>query len=164
MADKSRASHQSMASGKTAPTLTPIGHYEGKPEVPLSRSVTLIGSGPGARLQLFSSTVSKSHAIIVNCDRGCYIRDLASRMKVLVNEQPVREAVLVDGDTLQIGKFTFRYNPPPGITRSIADEPIPDAPAAAAVEVTGVEGPILLSERCLLIGRRETTDVYISDE
>src|SRR6266545_1677727 len=100
--------HQSTSSGKTAPTLTPTGKFAGKPEVPLSRTVTLVGSGAGARLQLISSTVSKSHALIVNCARGVYIRDLASRTKVLVNERDVREAVLKTGDILQIGKFQFR--------------------------------------------------------
>src|SRR5438128_1492727 len=110
MAGKSPASQQSIASGKTAPTLTPSGKFAGKPEVPLSRTVTLIGSGAGARLQLISSTVSKSHALVVNSDNGVYIRDLASRTKVLVNGQEAREAILKSGDTLQIGKFEFRFN------------------------------------------------------
>jgi hypothetical protein len=59
MAGKSPASHQSISSGKTAPTLIPTGKFAGKPEVSLSRTVTLIGSGAQSRLQLISSTVSK---------------------------------------------------------------------------------------------------------
>src|ERR1051326_9230371 len=106
MAGQSSASNLSIAEGKGAPTLTPTGRFAGKPEIPLSRTVTLIGSGAGARLQLISSTVSKSHALLVNCDRGPYVRDLASRTKLLVNEQPVREAVLHNGDIIQVGKFT----------------------------------------------------------
>src|SRR5690348_6089072 len=105
MAGKSPASHHSISSGKTAPTLTPTGKFAGKPEVPLSRSVTLVGSGAGARLQLISSSVSKSHALIVNCDRGLYVRDLASRTKVIVNGNEVREAILNEGDRIQFGKF-----------------------------------------------------------
>ena len=56
--------------GKLPPTLTPTGHFAGKPTLPISRSVTLIGSRKQARLQLISSTVSQNHALIVNADSG----------------------------------------------------------------------------------------------
>ncbi len=160
MAGKSPASLQSIASGKTAPTLTPTGKFAGKPEVPLSRTVTLIGSGAGARLQLISSTVSKSHALLVNCGNGPYVRDLASRTKVLVNGNEVREAVLKQGDSVQFGKFAFTFNQPGDGEKSESIE----APPAAQVQVTGVDSPIPLSERCLLLGRRDTCDIVIADE
>src|ERR1041385_5130876 len=100
----------SMSSGKLPPTLTPTGHFAGKPTLPISRSVTLIGSRKQARLQLISSTVSQSHALIVNADSGPYIRDLASRMGVLVNGKAVKESPLKEGDEIQVGRFTFRFN------------------------------------------------------
>src|SRR3954470_23984681 len=103
----------SMTSGKLPPTLTPTGHFAGKPTLPISRSVTLIGSRKQARLQLISSTVSQNHALIVNADSGPYIRDLASRMGITVNGQQARELSLNDGDEVQIGRFTFRFNESP---------------------------------------------------
>src|SRR5687768_18053453 len=99
--------------GKLPPTLTPTGHFAGKPTLPISRSVTLIGSRKQARLQLISSTVSQNHALIVNADSGPYIRDLASRMGVQVNGRQAPELDLNDGDEVQIGRFTFRFNASP---------------------------------------------------
>ena len=81
--------------------------------MPISRSVTLIGARKTARLQLISSTVSQTHALIVNADSGPYIRDLASRMGVQVNGRQAKELPLHDGDEVQIGHFTFRFNESP---------------------------------------------------
>jgi len=81
---QSLASDSMHPSGKLPPTLTPTGHFAGKPTLPISRSVTLIGSRKQARLQLISSTVSQNHALIVNADSGPYIRDLASREHTFV--------------------------------------------------------------------------------
>src|SRR3954470_20830780 len=103
----------SMTSGKLPPTLTPTGHFAGKPTLPISRSVTLIGSRKQARLQLISSSVSQNHALVVNADSGPYIRDLSSRTGVFVNGQQVKESPLQDGDEIQIGRFTFRFNESP---------------------------------------------------
>ena len=75
-----------------APTLTPLGHYAGRPDIALSRQVTVVGSKPGSRLHLASSTVSQSHAFIVNSTAGAYVRDLASRTHVYVNGKDHREA------------------------------------------------------------------------
>src|SRR5438105_15928467 len=86
------------------PIFTPIGKYEGKPDMALSRSVTLIGSRENARLQLVSSTVSRAHALLVNASGGAYIRDLCSREHTFVNGRQVREVALKDGDTVQIGR------------------------------------------------------------
>jgi pSer/pThr/pTyr-binding forkhead associated (FHA) protein len=162
MAGKSPASHHSISSGKTAPTLTPTGKFAGKPEVPLSRTVTLVGSGAGARLQLISSSVSKSHSLLVNCDRGVYVRDLASRTKVIVNGKDIREAVLKQGDAVQFGKFAFTFNEPPGRDDETRDQVEPPVPGQ--IEVTGVDSPIPLNERCLLLGRRDTCDIVVSDD
>src|SRR5215218_9633744 len=93
-----------------APTLTPLGHYAGRPDITLSRQVTVVGSKQGSRLHLASSTVSQSHALIVNSTAGPYVRDLSSRTHVFVNGREQREADLHDGNLLQIGKFKFQFN------------------------------------------------------
>src|SRR5688500_2188115 len=146
-------------SGKLPPTLVPTGHFAGKPALPISRSVTLIGSRKQARLQLISSTVSQNHSLIVNADSGPYIRDLASREHTLVNGVPVTEGVLSDGDQIQIGRFTFRFNESPQTQtaeeiRKIRPAPVGrielDGGAGGAGAEVGFEG------KSLLIGRRDT--------
>src|SRR6185437_1501116 len=124
-------------SGKLPPTLTPTGHFAGKPTLPISRSVTLIGSRKQARLQLISSTVSQSHALIVNADSGPYIRDLASRMGVQVNGQQAKELPLKDGDEIQIGRFTFQFNESPNAHAIATPTTAPAAPGQ--MKVDGVE-------------------------
>src|SRR5687768_17871479 len=116
--------------GKLPPTLTPTGHFSGKPTLPISRSVTLIGSRKQARLQLISSTVSQNHSLIINADSGPYIRDLASREHTLVNGIPVTEGALEDGDEITIGRFTFRFNASPHTRPSGDVRGIKPAPAA----------------------------------
>src|SRR3954470_6266377 len=154
----------SMSSGKLPPTLTPTGHFDGKPTLPISRSVTLIGSRKQARLQLISSTVSQSHALIVNADNGPYIRDLASRMGIQVNGQQAREMPLHDGDEITIGRFTFRFNESPNAQAQGAKTQKPAPAAPGRVRVEGVEYAIPIEGKSLLIGRRDTCDVHLLEE
>src|SRR2546425_8762752 len=110
---ESLASESMHSGGKLPPTLTPTGHFAGKPTMPISRSVTLIGSRKQARVQLISSTVSQNHALIVNADNGPYIRDLASRSHIFINGKQVRESPLREGDEIQIGRFQFVFQQSP---------------------------------------------------
>src|SRR4051812_11852746 len=124
---QSLASDSMHPSGKLPPTLTPTGHFAGKPTLPISRSVTLIGSRKQARLQLISSSVSQNHALIVNADSGPYIRDLASRSGIQVNGQQAKELALNDGDEISVGRFTFRFNESPNAQPAGARENAPTA-------------------------------------
>src|SRR5918999_1486578 len=100
----SSSRRRSSTSGSlSGPALVPMGHHEGKPGVPLTRPVTVIGSRSTARIHLISSTVSKAHALLVKSNGGMYLRDLASRSHVYVNGAEVREADLKDGDLIKIG-------------------------------------------------------------
>src|SRR3954454_5330691 len=110
---QSLASDSMHPTGKLPPTLTPTGQFAGKPTLPISRTVTLIGSRKQARLQLISGSVSQNHALIVNADNGPYVRDLASRSGVFVNAERVSESPLRDGDEITIGRFSFRFNESP---------------------------------------------------
>ena len=151
-----------------APTLTPLGHYAGRPDIALSRQVTVVGSKAGSRLHLASSTVSQSHALIVNSTSGAYVRDLASRTHVYVNGKDHREADLNDGDLLQIGKFKFQFNA--GVTGA-GVEPGRSAPVGgfdsapgALLTVEGGEMPLPIETRTILIGRRPTCDIPLIEE
>src|SRR5687768_12664890 len=151
-----------------APTLTPLGHYAGRPDIALSRQVTVVGSKPGSRLHLASSTVSQSHAFIVNSTGGAYVRDLASRTHVFVNGKDHREADLNDGDLLQIGKFKFQFNA--GVA-GVGVEPGRSAPVGhfdaapgALLNVEGGEMPLPIEARTILIGRRPTCDIPLIED
>src|SRR3954452_14848039 len=133
---QSLASDSMHPAGKLPPTLTPTGHFAGKPTLPISRSVTLIGSRKQARLQLISSSVSQNHALIVNADSGPYVRDLASREHVFVNGIQIRESALTDGDEIQIGRFTFRFNESPN-TQPVDVKKERATPPAATIDVDG---------------------------
>jgi pSer/pThr/pTyr-binding forkhead associated (FHA) protein len=124
----------------------------------LNRLFTLIGSAPSARLYLPSKAVSRCHAVIINGDTGLFIRDLASRSMVLVNGQAVREADLHDGDEVQIGPFTFRFTNPakPGPAN-------PARPPVGSLQIEGLDQPIRIEDRVLLIGRRETADISLTE-
>jgi pSer/pThr/pTyr-binding forkhead associated (FHA) protein len=117
-----------MASTATtqSPLLVPRGALEGKPPIPISRPVWIIGSRKGCHLHLVSEHVSQAHAVIINTGRGLFIKDLASRTHTYVNRLPVKEVQLADGDKVQIGPFKFYFRDP---TANPGDKP-PVAPAA----------------------------------
>src|SRR4051812_7607325 len=164
---QSLASESMVPGGKLPPTLTPTGHFAGKPTLPISRTVTLIGSRKQARLQLISSSVSQNHALLVNADAGPYIRDLSSRTGVFVNGQQIKESALKEGDEIQVGRFTFRFNESPnqkkggrggGSSKSEKQAP------TAALEADGAEMPIPIDGRTLLIGRRDSCDIPLLED
>lgn len=150
---------QSSSASTPWPALLPLGHHAGKPPIPLNRNVTLVGSRNNAHLHLLSRSVSKAHALIVVSESGVYIRDLASRTHVLINNQAIREADLRDGDLLQIGGFTFRFSAGPSARR-----PSRAAGHLPAVLDTDDGQQYVIRERVLLIGRRPTSDLPLFQE
>src|SRR4051812_19467744 len=112
------------------PSLVPHGRFKGKPALPLTRPVTVIGGRSRSHLHLVSSQISKSHAIVVNSGSGFYVRDLASRTHVFVNGVQVEEQDLKDGDIIGVGPFTFKFTDPTSALRAGSRKRAPAAPAA----------------------------------
>ncbi len=77
----------------------------------LTRKTVVIGRSDKSDLQLADPTVSRLHATIRSdaADR-CTIRDNGSSYGICVNDRKVAEAVLADGDLLQIGNCILRFN------------------------------------------------------
>jgi pSer/pThr/pTyr-binding forkhead associated (FHA) protein len=142
------------------PALQPLGHHTGKPPIPLHRPVTLIGSRSNARIHLTSSSVSKAHALIVKDGPIAYIRDLASRTHVYVGGEEVRDHDLQDGDLIKIGKFTFKFTV--GQERPAQAGPTHLPPGS--LRVSGVDYPVPLDQRVILIGRRSSCDVHLLED
>ena len=142
----------------SVPSLLPQGPQAGKPAMALGRPFTLIGSRNRAHLHLLSSKISRNHSCVIATDNGLYLRDLASRTGVMVNGRRVKEVDLRDGDSLEVGAFQFQFKDPVGPERF----PLTPKAAAAVLEIDGAtQTP--LDTRTLLIGRRPTCDVALTE-
>ena len=76
----------------------------------LTRPVTVVGRGTDADLRLADTGVSRAHAE-VRMEAGGVVRlvDLQLHQRHLVNGRRVGEAVLSDGDRVDIGATTLVY-------------------------------------------------------
>jgi len=142
----------------SGPALFPMGSHEGRPFIRLKRPVYMIGSRSNAPIHLKSSTVSKAHALLIQTRHATYLRDLESREKTFVNGQPIKETQLRDGDMIAIGRFTFRY-------QAAKRPPLEQEPPAmpAALPVSGSTIPVPIESRVVLIGRRPTCDIPLTE-
>lgn len=142
--------------GKGA-ALVPEGTEKGNPAISLTGSFTLIGARHSAAVRLTSPQVSRSHAALMQGKDLLYVRDLASRTGVSVNQRVVREAQLADNDVLQIGPFIFRI-------RCAIDDALQRAPGTIAAGLQmGTADPVQIVGRSLLIGSRPNSDFPLND-
>lgn len=75
---------------------------------PLGRRTT-IGRIPANDIQVDAAHVSRHHAVLLSSPEHCVLEDLNSTNGVLVNGHRVSRQILKDGDTVAIGRVTFRY-------------------------------------------------------
>jgi diguanylate cyclase (GGDEF)-like protein len=73
----------------------------------LERPEVVIGRAAGTDVRLQDDGVSRRHARIVLVDGQLGIEDLESANGTLVNGEPVRRAILRDGDKIQVGSTTI---------------------------------------------------------
>lgn len=72
--------------------------------------VTRVGRHPESDIFLDDVTVSRRHAEFVNDGSGHHVvRDVGSLNGTYVNRERIEEAVLANGDEVQIGKFKLVY-------------------------------------------------------
>ena len=76
----------------------------------LTAGTTLIGRDPSAQVRLVDSRVSRRHAEINAGDGRCVLRDLASTNGTTVNDAPVDEHELRDGDRIGIGGVELQFH------------------------------------------------------
>ncbi len=69
----------------------------------------IIGRAPECDFQIMERSVSRQHARIWQEPGGCRVKDLDSTNKTLLNDQPVIEAELKDGDHLTIGSCVLKF-------------------------------------------------------
>ncbi|MGB8010961.1 MAG: sigma 54-interacting transcriptional regulator [Terriglobales bacterium] len=71
---------------------------------PLVDDELSIGREPSNQISLLDSLVSRRHCVIRRDGAGFLIQDLDSRNNTFVNNVPVKERLLADGDQIRIGK------------------------------------------------------------
>lgn len=72
----------------------------------------VIGRGPDCDLQLSQTSVSRRHCQLFRDGDRYRIRDLGATNRTFLNEQPVIEAWLADGDHITIGQSILKYVAP----------------------------------------------------
>ena len=140
------------------PILQPVGPEQDPRAIRLNRPTCVVGARSLVHLPLESPLVSRSHALIVVEPGEVYIRDLASRNHLLVNGGKVREAILRDGDLIQIGPFIFRCQS--GFTGELdrEPEPMPHGYLLAGQTTYALDGATFL------IGRRPKCDLAMPSQ
>lgn len=80
-------------------------------EVPLVGAVTRIGRGVSADVLLDHPTVSRRHALVVRREETLVLLDDRSMNGTWLNGERISEAVLSDGDRIQLGavELSFRF-------------------------------------------------------
>ncbi len=85
----------------------------GKRHRALNRPALVLGKARGCDIGLVAPDVSNLHCVIARTPDGFQVRDCASRTGTRLNGRAVTEALLHDGDVLQVGPFSFRVYLPP---------------------------------------------------
>ena len=89
--------------------ITADGHELFLTTIPLDRERFAIGRKEDNDLRLDQATVSGHHLVVVTLLGDSFLEDLNSTNGTRVNGLPVMRHALSDGDTFQIGHYTFRY-------------------------------------------------------
>jgi pSer/pThr/pTyr-binding forkhead associated (FHA) protein len=74
----------------------------------MNRVMVLVGTKDICKLRLSDPSVSSLHGCLVRTAMGPWVVDLLGRGGVLVNGRLVRSSRLLDGDTMQIGRYEIR--------------------------------------------------------
>ncbi|MFY9702390.1 MAG: sigma 54-interacting transcriptional regulator [Terriglobales bacterium] len=112
------------------------GPLEGK-TFPLTEGEFSLGREPSNQISLLDSLVSRRHCVIRRSDNGFLLEDLDSRNSTFVNNVPVKERLLADGDQIRVGKsmFVFQGLPqePSGDSSSVELDSAPTPGGATVV-------------------------------
>lgn len=96
--------------GEGSPHLTLVANEGTEKEISIRcrRAVTLIGSRDKCKILLRHDRVSQVHAVIINSGTKLVVVDLLSRTGTRLNGLKIEHEHLTQGDTLEIGPWSFR--------------------------------------------------------
>ena len=69
----------------------------------------ILGRDPGCDIQILDKGASRKHAEFFKIGVMCFIRDFKSRNGTLLNDEPIEEEMLRDGDIIKIGSTTLNF-------------------------------------------------------
>ncbi|MCB1569689.1 MAG: GGDEF domain-containing protein [Dokdonella sp.] len=77
--------------------------------IDLGESALVIGRAPEADFQIVERSISRAHCRITREPAGYRIKDLDSTNKTFLNDQPIIEAELKDGDHIAVGSCVLKF-------------------------------------------------------
>ncbi|MCG6961838.1 MAG: FHA domain-containing protein [Acidobacteria bacterium] len=78
-------------------------------EYPVAGNVTSLGRGPENDVVLAGKTVAKRHAEVALTSKGYLIRAADDKASVLVNGETVKQRLLANGDSIQVGEVVLVF-------------------------------------------------------
>ena len=94
--------------GKEACLVVIYGSELGK-KYNLNAPSLVIGRSSKCDIQIDQESISRNHTKIVNTGKSILIRDLGSTNGTNVNDEPIDEYVMRDGDLIKIGRTIFKF-------------------------------------------------------
>ncbi|MES1204933.1 MAG: GGDEF domain-containing protein [Pseudomonadota bacterium] len=94
--------------GKEACLVIIYGDELGK-KYNLNTPSLVVGRSSKCDIQIDQESISRNHSKIVNTGKSILVRDLGSTNGTYVNDEPVEEQVLRDGDLIKIGRTIFKF-------------------------------------------------------
>ena len=94
--------------GKEACLVVIYGSELGK-KYNLNAPSLVIGRSSKCDIQIDQESISRNHTKIVNTGKSILIRDLGSTNGTYVNDEPIDEYVMRDGDLIKIGRTIFKF-------------------------------------------------------
>lgn len=100
----------------------------------------IIGRDPNADFPIEEYVISRRHARILRRDDGFYIKDVGSKNGTYLNNKPIEEARLEDGDRISLGTITLLFHNPTAVDyeainrRKSAKRSVPAATRPAVAE------------------------------
>jgi two-component system, cell cycle response regulator len=88
----------------------------------LDAATLVLGRSSKSDIQIDQESVSRAHSKIVNTGKSIRIRDLGSTNGTYVNDEPIEEKVLGDGDLIKIGRTIFKFLSGGNIERAYHEE------------------------------------------
>ncbi len=78
--------------------------------VKLTKPVYLIGRNQKCDIILPERTISSQHAKLINTGEDCFLEDTESTNGVYVNSHCIKRYLLIDKDTINIGKYKLTFH------------------------------------------------------
>lgn len=142
-------------------------------DIPLDRTMVVVGRHPQCDARLDSLRVSRHHCCMTHDHGEIVVRDLGSTNGIRINGQRVEMGRLRPGDELSIAHIRYRFDTGQGHEHTLADSPpepqAPDSPPllpvaeSAAAPISPPLSPPVVEENPLAAAVRELLPAGVAD-